>query len=144
MTTRKDILILDSAGTTDLAQIDWGAAILGEAPEALIVRVFNAETSATAPGVVLHVGRCDMLINGPVGEDPDTANENGNELAAESWVEARVVGSTTWTPINEFSSGLSLGDIAAQAHVAVEIRINIPAGAESFGEVAFNLIVRCR
>jgi hypothetical protein len=141
--SRKDLLILSSDGSVDLAQIDWGAVAVGEASDPITLRVFNAETSGTATSCALFAGRSDMTILGYPSEDADAALENGDELAGESWVEARIDGDTVWTPINEYLAGLSLGTIAAQAHVSVNVRLNIPSGAETVGEIGFNLIARC-
>lgn len=141
---RKDLLILNFDGTVDLAQIDWGAVAVGEASEPITLRVFNSEITDTANNCRLNAGRADMTVSGPAGEDADVALENGSELAAESWVEARISGDTSWTPIDEFAAYLDLGNIAAQGHVLVEVRLNIPADAESFGDVGFTLIPRCQ
>ena len=140
--SRKDLLILDSTGTIDLAQIDLGAVAAGETSDPIELRVFNSETSGTATSCRLNAGRADMTIGGPASEDSDAALENGDELAAESWVEVSLDGST-WTPIDEEAAYLDLGSIAAQAHITVFARLNIPAGAQSIGEVGFNLIARC-
>lgn len=141
--SRKDLLILDSTGAIDLAQIDWGAVAAGETSDPIEIRVFNSETSGTATSCRLNAGRADMTISGPSSEDADAALENGDELAAESWVEASLDG-VAWTPIDEDAAYLDLGSIAAQDHVVVFARLNIPADALSIGEVGFNLIARCR
>lgn len=141
--TKVDLVILSSDGTVEYAQIDWGGVSAGAASDPITVRIFNSDLVNSATNCRLNAGRADMLITGPTGEDEYAAWENGDELATESWVEARINGDTSWTPIDEFAAYLDLGTILPQGHVLVDLRINIPAGAETFGEAGFNLIARC-
>ncbi len=140
---RKDLLILSADGTKEYYQIDWGIVPAGAASDPIEIRVFNAESAASATSCRLNAGRADMTISGDPAEDADASLENGTELAAESWVEARIKGDSAWSPIDENAAYLDLGTIAAYGHVSVEVRLNIPSGASSYGEVGFNLIARC-
>lgn len=142
--SRKELLMLNATGTIDLSQIDWGAVSASEVSETISLRVYNSEINETAVDCRLNAGRADMTIAGYPSEDADVGLENGSELAGESWVEARITGNSTWTPIDENIAFLDLGSIAAQGHVDIDVRINIPGNAISFGEVGFNLIVRCK
>lgn len=142
MTVRCRTYVTDSTGATEYTHLSWQAAVPGAATSALSVRIYNQETATNATDVKLWVVRGDLRDDDPAGEGSETTAEMARELIDESWLEAKV-GAGAWTPLNKSSgAGFSVGAIAAGAYVAVDIRLNIPAGAASRGELNWALAIR--
>jgi hypothetical protein len=138
-----NVFITESTGATELQSINFQGVSAGTATDALGIRIYNGETVAI-PINLLTAVRSDMLYELRTSEDTATANAQGLELVAESWLEARLLPGDPWTPIDEWAAYLDLGAIAAGGYVAAQIRLNIPAGASTFGPLAFCIAVWSR
>jgi hypothetical protein len=144
MTTKFNILVLDSTGTLEVTTLAFGTADAGVTTPTLTVRVFNAEITRATTQTILNAMRADLLRLTPPGEELYNTESRGGELVTEKWMEVRKVGDTTWVPLDDYANSLDLGAIPAQDYVAVELRLVVPVDANTFGDVDFVLVLRSR
>lgn len=144
MTQKFLVTITDSTGTKEVTSLTFGDPVAGVPTSPVRLRVLNAELSAGITTCRFFAARADMLIATPPGEELAYTLRNGGELVDEAWLEARIYGDATWTPLNEYTQYLSLGALPAQTWADIEVRLNIPANALTFCDVDFVLIVRSR
>ena len=143
MTDSLNVFITDSTGATEISLLSFAGLIAGSATDAISIRIYNAESSAIATNA-LAATRIDMRAQTLAGEEAAQARANGLELVDETWLEARLLPTDAWTPVDSWTNKLTLGSIAAGSYVAAQIRVNVPAGASTFGPMAFCVAIHSR
>ncbi len=141
-TQRHTILITDSTGATEITSIQFGRVAPGTASDPVTLRVYNAATDRDITTCRLFAGRSDCLISDPAAEEAYYSRRAGRELVDEAWLEAKLDADPAYAQIDEYSNFLSLGGILREGYVTINVRLNIASDATSFGDVAFNLILR--
>ncbi len=122
--------IIRNTSDAEISTLDFEAVTGTSATKT--VRVYNSG-DATATDLFLGAATVKWSYSGDL-------NSQGQELITEQWLQAKV-GAGAWTPIggdpSTPTSILSLTPPAAGAYVAVELRLVIPAGADTAGNFAF-------
>jgi hypothetical protein len=122
--------IIRNTSDAEISMLDF-EAVTGTS-ETKTIRIYNSG-DATATDLFLGAATVKWSYSGDL-------NSQGQELVTEQWLQAKV-GAGTWTPIGGDPSTptniLSLTPPAAGAYVTVELRLVIPAGADTGGNFAF-------
>jgi hypothetical protein len=138
-----NVFLTNGDGSTELTSLVFAGLQAGAATIAQDIRVYNAETFAVEINY-LAASTINLIDIAAYGEDTSAANRAGLEAVAESRLEARLLETDPWTPINAWTAMLALGSIASGGYVGAQIRVNVPAGATTFGSMSFSLAVRSR
>jgi hypothetical protein len=125
----------NSAGTTNIT------ALFFQSPDAeeVIIRLYNDSAAATTVNY-LTVIRGDLIEAGyalPL-ESTEVKNGLGEELVAETWLEASLDG-VTWAAVDDWTNKFSIGGIAAGAYATIYLRLNPPLTYDSKGMISFAL-----
>ena len=145
MTTTRHLIKITDTGAAEITSL-FSKVDTGSLTSPVMVRIYNNDplgTAATSSNH-LHAIRADMLREDPPGEALMDTQRAGGEIISECWPEARINGIGAWEPLDEITHYLDLGPIAAQSYVTVELRLNPPSSAATFGDADFNLLVRSR
>ena len=134
---------ITNTSDVELFLLDFNDAVAGTATTERTLRLHNGDARATTENLITAV-RADMLAAAPTGEDTELTATMGQELVTESWLEVRAGTSGSWTPVNAWTNKLDLGAIASGAYATFQVRLNIPAGASTFGTMAFCIGVSSR
>jgi hypothetical protein len=138
-----NIFVTNGDGSTELTSVVFAGLQPGAATAAIDIRVYNAEEFDVEVNY-LAASTINLIDVAADGEDTSAANRAGLEAVAESWLEARLLETDPWTPINAWTAKLGLGTIASGDYVEAQIRVKVPAGATTFGSMSFCLAVHSR
>lgn len=145
MTTECRFLVTDSTGLVEITYASQHDSEPGKITDPITLNAVNTSLTVDCSSVIVNVCRGDMLIDGPAGEDAESAQAAGSELLAEQWLEGRKGTSGAWVPIDEWAAGgIDLGAISAGDSQAFQVRYNIPADAETIGEINICLRIDAR
>jgi hypothetical protein len=135
MSARLATRFTNSNGTEDLTALFFQSGSTGT----VTIRLYNDSDNTIAYNY-LTVLRGDMIESGLTitGEDKDTSNGLGEELAADGWLEASL-DNVTFAAVDSWARKFTIGSIAAGAYATIYLRLVLPASYDSFGMVAFNV-----
>ena len=147
MTIQATVIACDANTALEINTVRFGIAPTNGHSAVAKIRFWNTygDIEAAITSATLYCIRGDMLNQGGGrydGEETYYANQVGEELVDERWVEASL-DNISWTPIDEWDNGLALGALALGDHVDVYVRVSVPTGALTYGDIDFNLAVRC-
>lgn len=137
------ITYITDTSDREIQYLDFNDALAAAATTERTLRLYNGDTRNTTVNY-LTATRADMLASAPAGEETELTAVMGTEMVSESWLEARAGTTGAWTALNSWASKLDLGAIVAGAYATFQVRLNIPAGAATFGTMAFCIGISSR